>query len=402
MDRANLLFTVNPVFATAKGCLGLLQHTGIKEAEELGRVIDTTVQGASSAPPEVLRTYMVSNEARYHIGNIMGERSGCDTIVDLPCGYVPRGLAISGAGRQFYGLDLPAVIEELEPAIRGIATDEQNERMHFCSVDATNLDSLREALSGAKGRLCILMDGLLGYFNGPELESVCNNIREILKEYGGMWITADKYARELAAETFAALTDSDGEFIKQMMDKGGTKVADIPINHTVIQGTVPEAKEYFQNRGFEIKEVSYGEIVPDLMSLKDSPEDMVKLRQAYNNIFMWVMAVPSGDTIKSDKGKEFNISFQKEGRVLQCSIAGRLDTITAPDLLSEFQDNNKDIKEIYVDLTDMEYISSAGLRVLLIMSKSISDTSKFHLLNPTEEVTDILDVTGFADMFGMR
>ena len=173
MDRKDLLFTVNPVFATAKGCLELLMHTGVKEAVELGKVIDTTVKTSPDAPqtpPEIRRSYMVSNEARYHIGNIMAERSGCDVIVDLPCGYVPRGLAISGAVKQFYGLDLPAVIEELEPAIRGIATKEQNELMHFHSVDATNLDSLKSALDGAHGKLCILMDGLLGYFNDPELD----------------------------------------------------------------------------------------------------------------------------------------------------------------------------------------------------------------------------------------
>ena len=62
-----------------------------------------------------------------------------------------------------------------------------------------------------------MTDGLLGYFNDPELDSVLNNMREILKEHGGMWITADKYARELGAETFSALTDSDGEIVKEMM-----------------------------------------------------------------------------------------------------------------------------------------------------------------------------------------
>jgi len=157
MERKELLFAVNPVFATAKGCLVLLSQTGIKEAADLAKVIDLTVPRSSDTPPEILRSYMVSNEARYHIGNKMAEQSGCDVIIDLPCGYVPRGLSISKACKHFYGLDLPAVVEELEPAIR-----------------------------------------------------------------------------ELAAVTFSALTDSDGEIVKEMMEKGGTKVADIPINHTVI------------------------------------------------------------------------------------------------------------------------------------------------------------------------
>ncbi len=95
MDNKELFYAVNPVFATAKGCLGLLKHTGIKEASDLGNIIDTTVRNSGDTPREIGRAYMISNEARYHIGNIMAEESLCDVIIDLPCGYVPRGLAVS-------------------------------------------------------------------------------------------------------------------------------------------------------------------------------------------------------------------------------------------------------------------------------------------------------------------
>jgi len=402
MERKELLFAVNPVFATAKGCLGLLSQTGIKEAADLAKVIDLTVPKSSDTPPEILRSYMVSNEARYHIGNKMAEQSGCDVIIDLPCGYVPRGLSISKAGKHFYGLDLPAVVEELEPAIRGLASEEQNKLMHYHAVDATNLDSLKGALKDVHGKICILMDGLLGYFNKPELDAVCRNIRELLKEHGGMWITADKYSRELGAVTFSALTDADGEIVKKMMDKGGTKVADIPINHTVIQGSVPEAKEYFTELGFEIKEVTYKEVLPDLLSLKDNPEDMDKLRKAYDDIILWVMTVKAGEKSDTENTKKFDVSFNADGDRLQCSITGRLDTITATELLSGFEAHKGTaLNEMVVDLKDTEYISSAGLRVLLIMCKSLPDQNRFHLENPSTEVLDILNVTGFAEIFNI-
>ena len=129
MDKKELFLAVNPVFATAKGCLGLLKQTGIKEAEQLGALIDTDVVGASNTPSDIQRTYMVANEARYHAGNVLGEQSGCDIIVDLPCRYVPRGLVMADAGKQFYGLDLPAVIEEMELAIRQIASKEQKQKL---------------------------------------------------------------------------------------------------------------------------------------------------------------------------------------------------------------------------------------------------------------------------------
>ena len=400
MDKKALFLEVNPVFATAKGCLGLLMNTGVKGAKELGSKIDMGVPRATDTPPEIIRAYMVSNEARYYIGNIMAEESGCDTIVDLPCGYVPRGLALTESGKEFYGLDLPAVIEELEPAIREIATSEQNDKMHFEAVDATNLDSLRNALKDAKGKICILTDGLLGYFNDPELDSVLNNMREILKEHGGMWVTADKYARELGAETFSALTDSDGEIIKEMMQKGGAKVANIPVNHTVIQGEVSEAKKYFKEHGFEIEEVTYAKKLPQLTSLDNNSDDLDKLRKAYESIIMWVMTVKDGDVKKTDEGKEFDVQWERDGSTLVCKITGRLDTITGPELLSEYREQNTDgVQEIIMDLADTEYISSAGLRVINIMSESLPDPDEFRFKNVTEDVMDILEVTGFADVY---
>ena len=338
MDRKELFLAVNPVFATAKGCLGLLKHTGIKEATQLADIIDTTVQGASNTPPEISRAYMVSNEARYHIGNILAEESGCNVIIDLPCGYVPRGLVIADMKKKFYGFDLPAVIEEVEPAIRKIATKEQQGYLNFRAVDATNYESLNSAISDVKGKICILTDGLLGYFNEPELNSVCENIRKLLSEHGGCWITADKFAQELGAETFAALTDSDGEIIKEMMSKGGAKVADIAVNHTVIQeGTPEEGKKYFAGHGFAISELSYADKVPDLLSLKDSPENMAKLKEAYRKIKIWIMTVNNDKASDTVKGKTFKTEFNVDGSSLFCSITGRLDTITAPDLLTGFQ-----------------------------------------------------------------
>ncbi|MCR4657447.1 MAG: STAS domain-containing protein [Lachnospiraceae bacterium] len=403
MDRYEMFLAVNPVFATAKGCLGLLKETGIKEAVQLAQEIDTTVSGASNTPPDVGRAYMVSNEARYHIGNILAEESGCDVIVDLPCGYVPRGLVIADMKKTFYGFDLPAVIEEVEPVIRKIASKEQKEYLNFRAVDATNYDSMKSALSDVKGNICILTDGLLGYFNEPELDSVCKNINRLLAEYGGCWITADKFSREVGAVTFSVLTDSDGTAIKEMMSKGGAKVADIAVNHTVIQdGTPEEGKKFFSDYGFEIRELSYADKMPDLLCLKDSPEDMAKLREAYKSIRIWIMTVKKSSASDNKKGKAFKAEFSVDGSRLFCEVSGRLDTITAADLLTGFRENRTDdITEITVDMTETEYISSAGLRVLLSMCKTLPNMADFHIINYSDSIKDILKVTGFDQLFGM-
>jgi len=69
--------------------------------------------------------------------------------------------------------------------------------------------------------------------------------------------------------------------------------------------------------------------------------------------------------------------------------------ITAPELLKKFQEMPEKADAIEVDVKDMAYVSSAGLRVLLMMYKSLIDKSQFKLLNVSDEVKEILETTGF-------
>ncbi len=129
MDNNELLMQVNPVFLTAKGCIGLMAGAGIEDAQKLMPYIDmsalTNVKDNNKTPPELLRAYSVNVEVRYNYSNLTAFTSGCDVIVDLPCGYAPRALAAARAGKQYYGFDLPAVINEMAPAVEKVATEEE-------------------------------------------------------------------------------------------------------------------------------------------------------------------------------------------------------------------------------------------------------------------------------------
>ena len=88
----------------------------------------------------------------------------------------------------------------------------------------------------------------------------------------------------------------------------------------------------------------------------------------------------------------------KEG-TLALSLAGRLDTITAPSLLSFFEKVKAEqtVEAVEVDCTRLDYISSAGLRVLLIMLKACRGGVSLHGKN--EAVTEIIEQTGFDSIF---
>ena len=93
-----------------------------------------------------------------------------------------------------------------------------------------------------------------------------------------------------------------------------------------------------------------------------------------------------------------NIKKELEGEKLTVALEGRLDTVTAPELEAELKDALEGVTELVLDMKDLEYISSAGLRVLLTAQKSMSQKGSMKLINVNETVMEIFDVTGFVDI----
>lgn len=93
-----------------------------------------------------------------------------------------------------------------------------------------------------------------------------------------------------------------------------------------------------------------------------------------------------------------NIKKNLEGDKLTIALEGRLDTVTAPELEAELKDSLDPVKELVLDMADLEYISSAGLRVLLTAQKNMNQKGSMKLINVNETVMEIFDVTGFVDI----
>ncbi len=86
------------------------------------------------------------------------------------------------------------------------------------------------------------------------------------------------------------------------------------------------------------------------------------------------------------------------GTALHIAIQGRIDTTTAPRLEAELRADISGITELYLDFSEVEYISSAGLRVLLSAQKVMNRQGKMVVQHVNEVVMDVLDVTGFVDI----
>ena len=92
------------------------------------------------------------------------------------------------------------------------------------------------------------------------------------------------------------------------------------------------------------------------------------------------------------------IEIKRNANQITIDLVGRLDTITAPVLEKTISENMEGIKSLVLDLKGLEYISSAGLRVLLGAQKRIQKVGQMKLVNVCDDVMEIFEMTGFADI----
>ena len=92
------------------------------------------------------------------------------------------------------------------------------------------------------------------------------------------------------------------------------------------------------------------------------------------------------------------IEIKKNADQTIIEIVGRLDTITAPALDKTINEDLGDTKNLVLDVKGMEYISSAGLRVLLGAQKKMQKIGSMKVINVCSEVMEVFEMTGFADI----
>lgn len=357
---------------------------------------------------------MILVETRWRTCAAIAEESGCKTIVDLPCGYTPRAKAFSKKGIAYYGLDLPAAIAEAEPAVMSLIDEDKRSSVHFCGVDATNGESLKAALKDAEGPLCITTEGLLMYFTDSEVGALCDNIRMILKEHGGCWVTADT---ETGMQYIMTMQPIAGDRFMEIMMKSKTTAEDksdvnVGSNSLTVspQGDVSQnmknAMTFLARHGLKAERMILAEHMPGINSLSHvSPEQAQAIKQNMQKCAYWKITVSDtgAEVDTADlRAEDFDMQASVTNGTLNLRLKGRVDTLTAPNMLALFERvaaENK-LSCVDIDCGELDYISSAGLRVLLIMKKECPDGVKLTGIN--QVVREILEQTGFDSVLDIE
>ena len=93
----------------------------------------------------------------------------------------------------------------------------------------------------------------------------------------------------------------------------------------------------------------------------------------------------------------------KDNNKLNIKLVGILDTNTSVELEEAIKDDQKEVAEIDLDLKDLDYISSAGLRLILVMHKNMNNKKgKLTVLHPKDDVMEVFDMTGFSTFLNIE
>ena len=93
-----------------------------------------------------------------------------------------------------------------------------------------------------------------------------------------------------------------------------------------------------------------------------------------------------------------NIAKNIEGKKAEIILEGRLDTVTAPELETLLKEHIDGLEELVLNFENLDYISSAGLRILLSSQKKMNRQGEMKVVNVNETIMEIFEVTGFSDI----
>ena len=400
----------NPVFMTAKTAVCLMAQAEIPDAERIVRSLKIEnkepLQDLSGSAVILGNALVV--EAKYRTMCSLIENSGYRTCVDLPCGYTPKALHLTSKGIHFVGLDLPIVVQEMESVMHSLAA--YPERMAFHPVDATNYDSLDAALENTAGPLCITTEGMMMYFTESELEAVVNNVCTLLEAHGGAWFTPDP---EFMIQFFLTFQSLFGEDWMKKLEAAGNaamKQSDVAnlsnsfiLDAADIPGSVRRTEAFLAKFGLKAEKLNLAEHMSELSTYRFlTSEQIVRFRKAMGNCYYWVITLDGARkrrNVITEKEQSFAMHYTMENGIFRVSLCGRLDSITAPELLLEWEKEKvaTNIEKVIVDFERLTYISSAGVRVLLTMQeKTKCGVTLIHVSPPVKKLLEQHENLSFA------
>ncbi len=354
--------------------------------------------------PEELKAVLDSSalgiESRYEAVSRVLKEGGYKNLLDIACGFTPRSLYCCRNGINYVGFDVPIVAETLSAHASELLPG--LDHSPYVGGDATNMASLCAAADLLDGELMISCEGLLTYLSKDELVQLIEGVRTVLKKHGGAWYT-DDYCVDYEKLSVAALKTEDAVEKYWATRKKSFDSSNI-YNRVNGVSTKEDLTAFLKENGMLVEEIPYAAPGQSYEMLSSFSEEIrEKLADVLHScVMLKITADPDYREAPPIEGakeiKNLRLHYSVHNGTLYLGVSGRIDTISAPVLLECFETNRKGVSSLQIDFSGVEYISSAGLRTLMIMRKALGERS-IEISGLAPAVREIFETTGFLEFF---
>ena len=241
------------------------------------------------------------------------------------------------------------------------------------------------------------------YLSADEAEQFIGGIRQVLSGHGGAWYSSDW---NVDYEQFSTRNMSSPEGVKYYNETRRQIMKSSNVfNEGVSFQSEDEKQSFLESRGLKVEKLPFYYGDEDLAMLRAvAPDKMNAIMDQLKKSSFWKMTLDESSAVreKITGAKEIDnlhVDCSAAGSRLICRIAGRIDTISAPALLEVLEKNGDGFEELSVEAERLEYLSSAGIRVLLMASKKFG---KMSIRHASDAVKKIFADSGFDQQISVE
>lgn len=287
---------------TAYTSLHWLKEAGVPEAREYAKATGKTklIATESIKPYDTIKLpNLLYHEMRYSAINRYVEKNGYKNVMDVACGFSPRGLYMARHGIRFIGAEFDAVVTNGNNYLKKCLSGQELALASYEPVDATDSVSMLSAVSDTEGPICIVMDGLMMYLDRQQQAQALQSIKAILKKHGGCYVTVDFTARDCVMDASRVVYgEKDAHKVYLESAKVYEEIAEADFEKTFFP-TTDEAQRFIEEQGLKVKRVPLFTSPIKLCSQKGLDKNQLsRLDALKSKDFLWVITLDEKESAK--------------------------------------------------------------------------------------------------------